>query len=182
MSSPKHAASRLADGYHRLRRSRAARWGLELAFLLAAVLLVGTWQTRAHLERGAAPSVALPTLSGQRVALDSLRGKPVLVGFWAPWCPVCKAASRNLSWVSRLAGDRARVVTVAAAYQDLDDVRAYVREQGVDLPVLLGDDTVVRAFHVDSFPTYYFLDADGRVKRSAAGYTTTLGLLLRLLL
>ncbi|WP_242354832.1 MULTISPECIES: TlpA disulfide reductase family protein [Anaeromyxobacter] len=182
MSSPDPAASRLAGAYRRLRGTRAARWAVDLAFVLAAVLLVGAWQTRGHLERGTAPSIVLPSLTGERVALDSLRGKPVLVAFWAPWCPVCKAASGNLSWVSRLAGARARVVTIAAAYEDLADVRAYVREQGVELPVLLADDGALRAFRVDSFPTYYFLDAQGRVKRSAAGYTTTVGMLLRLLL
>jgi thioredoxin-related protein len=102
------------------------------------------------------------------------------VAFWAPWCTVCGVESQNLSWVRRLAGTRANVVSVAAAYENLDQVRAYARQHEVDYPVLLGDDALVRAFRVDAFPTVYFLDADGRVLRSATGYTTTLGLLARL--
>jgi thioredoxin-related protein len=71
---------------------------------------------------------------------------------------------------------------VAAEFSDEAEVRAYVRERGVDYPVLLGDDAVVHAFRVEAFPTLYFLDAEGRVKASVAGYTTTLGMLARLFL
>jgi thioredoxin-related protein len=74
------------------------------------------------------------------------------------------------------------VVSVAASFENVDQVRAYVRDHGVDYPVLLGDDALVRAFRVEAFPTVYFLDAGGRVRRSATGYTTTLGLLARLFL
>ncbi len=150
--------------------------------MAALVLGLGAWQTRDHLGGGETPVAVLTTLDGKPVALDSLRGKPVLLAFWAPWCTVCAAESQNLSWALRLAGDRARVVSVAASFEDVAQVRAYLRDHDVDYPVLLGDDAVLRAFHVEAFPTVYFLDEHGRVRRSATGYTTTLGLLARLLL
>jgi thiol-disulfide isomerase/thioredoxin len=128
------------------------------------------------------PAAVLATLDGERVALDSFRGKPVLLAFWAPWCTVCAAESQNLSWVRRIVGDRARVISVAASFENLAQVRAYVRDHGVDYPVLLGDDALLRALRVEAFPTTYFLDAQGRVRRSASGYTTTLGLLARIVL
>jgi len=74
------------------------------------------------------------------------------------------------------------VVSIAASFEDVAQVRAYVRDRGVDYPVLLGDDALLQAFHVEAFPTVYFLDAHGRVRRSATGYTTALGLVARLLL
>ena len=149
--------------------------------LAALVLGIGAWQTRSHLSGGQAPDAVLTTLAGERVSLDSLRGKPVVLAFWAPWCSVCAAESQNLSWAQRVVGDRARVVSIAASFEDLAQVRAYVRDHGVDYPVLLGDDALLRAFHVEAFPTAYFLDSGGRVQGSVTGYTTTLGLLARLI-
>ena len=169
-----------ADARHR--RPRWARWGIDLAVLGVLVLGLGAWQTRGHLAGGEMPAAVLATLDGEHVALDSFRGKPVLLAFWAPWCTVCAAESQNLSWVRRIVGDRARVISVAASFENLAQVRAYVRDHGVDYPVLLGDDALLRALRVEAFPTTYFLDAQGRVRRSASGYTTTLGLLARIVL
>lgn len=182
MTSPSHTRAGPLDRLRSLREKRWFRWGLDAALLVAVFLIVGAWQTRGHLDRGEVPGLILPSLSGEPVALASLRGKPTLLAVWAPWCSVCRAASGNLGRVERIAGDRARVVSVAAAFEDEDEVRAYVREQGLAHTVLLAGDGAVQALRVEAFPTYYFLDAEGRVKGSAAGYTTTLGMLARLLL
>ena len=56
-----------------------------------------------------------------------------------------------------------------------------VASRGVDVPVWLGDERALRDFRLDVFPTAYFLDAEGRVKGSVSGYTTTLGLVARTL-
>lgn len=154
----------------------------DLVVLLVILNLVALWQTRDHLPAGSSPGVVLRTLRGEPVALDALRGKPVLLAFWAPWCQVCRAESGNLSRVQRLVGDRARVVLVAASFDDVSQVEAGVRQQGIDAPVLLADEAARSALRVDLFPTAYFLDADGKVKRTVSGYTTTLGLLARLML
>jgi thiol-disulfide isomerase/thioredoxin len=149
--------------------------------LLAVVAAVGLWQTRGLLASGTAPALSLRALDGQPASLAALRGKPALVAFWAPWCGVCSAQSDNLSRVRRWAGDRAHVVSVAAAYGDEAEVRKHVADKGIDYPVWLGGDEAAPAFRVEVYPTIYFLDAEGRVKGSVAGYTTTLGMLARLL-
>lgn len=168
--------------YLKARERRWFRWSVDAVLFLVLVAAIGAWQTRSHLSGVAAPPVTLATLDGRTVSLESLKGKPVLVAFWAPWCSVCKTESQNVSWTMKLAGERAHVVSIVSSYDDLGSVQAYVRDRGVDYPVLLGDEGLARQFKVDAFPTAYFLDADGRIKRSAVGYTTTLGLLARLLL
>jgi len=168
--------------YLRAREKRWFRWSADAVLFLLILAGISAWQTRTHLSGVPAPPVTLATLDGKTLSLDSLKGKPVLVAFWAPWCGVCKTESQNVSWTQRLVGDRAHVVSIVSSYDDLGSVQAYVRDRGVDYPVLLGDDALVRGqFRVDAFPTVYFLDADGRIKRSAVGYTTTVGLLTRLL-
>lgn len=164
-----------------LRARRWFRWTTDGLFFLAILTAVTAFQTRDHLGSGPVPEFSLQTLDGQQVRSAGLAGKPTLIAFWAPWCPVCKVESRNLSWARKLVGDRARVVSIAAAYDDVAAVRRYVADQGVDYPVLLGGEAQTRDFHVQGFPTVYFLDAGGRVKGSVVGYTTTLGLVARLL-
>jgi thiol-disulfide isomerase/thioredoxin len=164
-----------------LEERRWFRWGGEALVVLGAVLVIGLIQTRHHLGGGERPAATFRTLGGAAVTLDSLRGQPVALAFWAPWCQVCAAQADNLSRAARWAGDRGRVIPVAAAFSSAAEVRAYVERHGLAEPVLLADEETVRAFRVEAFPSVYFLDAEGRIKRSAAGYTTTIGLLARLL-
>ncbi len=164
-----------------LRKRRWFRWGGDLTIVLLIVVIAGLWQTRGHVS-GLAPAFSLQTLAGQTVSLESLKGKPVLLAFWAPWCGVCKMESGNFSWVKKVVGDRAHVLSVASAWDDLGQVQGYVAQNKVDYPVLLDAEHLSGKFRVDAFPTVYFLDSDGKVKRSAVGYTSTVGLVLRLLL
>jgi thiol-disulfide isomerase/thioredoxin len=180
-TSPVSAPARALARFLALRERRWFRWTMDLVVLLALLTAIGAWQARHHL-RGAPPEVALRTLDGAPASLASLRGKPAMVAFWAPWCGVCGAQSRNVGWAMRLAGERARVVSIATSFEDVAQVRAYVADHEVAYPVLLGGDDAVRAFRVDAYPTLYFLDAEGRITGSAAGYTTTAGMLARLLL
>lgn len=174
----KSAASKLLTLY---RTRRAVRWPVDAVLVLVLVAVVGLWQTRGH-ARGALPAdVTLATLDGRAVPLSSLAGKPTVLAFWAPWCGVCRASSDNLSRAARLAGSRAQVVSIALAYEDRASVDRYVQQNGVDYPVLLGTEDLGRRLAVTSFPTVYFVAADGRIAGSAVGYTTTLGLLWRLL-
>ena len=173
------------ESWERWRRVQArhawVRWSVDLLLLLLVASAVMAWQTRRLPEAGTpAPAFALRTLGGETVRLEALRGRPVALTFWAPWCTVCKAESSNLSALQRRVGERAHVLSVAVAYDDVEEVRRFAREQGVDYPVLLGDDALQRAYNVDTFPTTLFLSPEGRVTRAAVGYTTQLGLLWRL--
>ncbi len=152
------------------RQRRAVRWLVEGTVLFAIVLGVSAWQTRAHVRGAPLPPAVLQTLDGHTISLASLAGRPTLLAFWAPWCGVCKADSDNVSRVARWVGGRAQVVSVALAYDDRASVERYVTERGVDYPVLLGDNALAHALHVDSFPTIYFVSADGRVSSSAVGW------------
>jgi thiol-disulfide isomerase/thioredoxin len=161
---------------------RAVRWTVEALLLLLLVSVIGAWQTRRHLSGVPLPAFTLPLLDGGTASSSSFVGKPTMVVLWAPWCSVCKAQSGNVNRVQKWLAGRANVVSIALAWEEKASVESYVREGGAEYPVLLGTPGLETAFHVEAFPTVYFLDDTGRIKRSASGYTTTLGMLWRLLL
>lgn len=161
-------------------KQKLKRWAIEGAVLVAMVAVIGAWQTRAH-ARGPAPAFSLQTLDGKTVSLSSLAGKPVMLAFWAPWCGVCKVTADNVGRVASLVGSRKQVVSVALAYDGRASVEQYAKEHVSDgVPVLLGDDALQHALHVEAFPTFYFLDEKGQITGSSVGYTTTFGLWWRL--
>ena len=171
---------RVKEVWHRARGRWWVRQGMDLALVGLVFVAVMAWQTR-HLPTGApAPDVTLRTLAGGQVRLSELQGKPVVLAFWAPWCGVCKAESSTLSALQGTVGGSAHVLSVAVAYEDEEDVRRFAREHSVDYPVLLGSDSLMRAYGVEQFPTTFFVSSEGRLERAAVGYTTRLGLLWRM--
>jgi thiol-disulfide isomerase/thioredoxin len=150
----------------------------DLAILAVAVIALDAFQTREH-ARGPAPDLALRTLEGDFVRLSSFAGTRTLLVVWAPWCGVCKLETGNVQRVRAWSEPWLRVVSVAASYQSVEEVRDYVRYQGVDYPVLLAGADFVAALGVRAFPSFFVLDADGTIVGSMQGYTTTLGLWVR---
>lgn len=165
-------------------RSRARRWRswlLQGGALLAVVIVVSTWQTRRHLASAEpAPGFALRSLGGETVRLSELRGKRVLLHFWATWCGVCKLETGALNAVHDGLGPDEVLLSVVADAEDIEHVRRAVNEHGIRYPVLLADDSVLTAYRVSSFPTNYFLSADGTVSSTSVGLTTRVALWARL--
>ncbi len=165
------------------KRRKFPRFLGEIALVLVLVYGIGRYQTRNH-PRGLPPNVAL-TVDGEGTAspanLSDFRGKPTLVVVWAPWCGVCKAEADNVARAKRWLGDRANVVTVAAAYENVDEVRAFAKAHDLPTPVLLAPPDFPKAFGIQAYPTVFVLDAAGNLVGSAQGYTTTFGLVVRAL-
>lgn len=164
-------------------RKRWVGWAQDAVLLGIALALVFAWQTRDLVASGEPlPAFSLRDLNGQQVTAASLQGKPTVLHLWAPWCGVCAADAGAFSSLAKGKAGEANVVSVALAYEDLEDVRRFVEKNEVDYPVLLGDDALMRALRVKAFPTTYFISPEGRIQSATVGYTTGLGLRLRLLL
>jgi len=154
------------------RRPRWQRWGLELLFVVVVLVGVRAWQTRDAVS-GPAPELAATTVEGEAVRLEG----PTLVHFWATWCGVCDAMDGN---VAAVAEDH-QVITVATRSGGPASVRAHLEEHGLHMPTI--DDSsgaLARRWGVRSFPTSFFVDADGEIVTTEVGYTSELGLRGRL--
>ena len=115
------------------------------------------------------PAVALTDLSGRPVAREELAGRPVLVEFWATWCPPCRGTLGWLGELKRRHGDRLAVLAVAIE-SDEADVRRVASQAGAPLRWVLGSPEVARAFgDVSAMPTLLLFDRAGRQEGSFLG-------------
>jgi peroxiredoxin len=163
--------------------ARLRRFVLEGTLALGVILAITAWQTRHLVSAGTrAPAFDLRALDGQHVSLASLRGKRVLVHFWATWCGVCRMELGALSAVHATLSPDEALISIAADADDEPKVRAFVAEHDLPYRVLLGTDEVVRAFRVGAFPTNYYLDGEGNIKSSTVGMSTRLAMRARMAL
>ncbi len=158
------------------RKPRWVGWLRDLALLLLVLTAIHWWQTR-DVASGPAPLLAGQLLDGRPVALADYRGRPLLVHFWATWCPVCRLEQGS---IAALAQDYP-VLTVATGSGSGEEVAAYLAEAGLDFPVLLDESGALgQAWGVRGVPASFVIDAEGRIAHVAVGYTTGLGLRARL--
>jgi cytochrome c biogenesis protein CcmG/thiol:disulfide interchange protein DsbE len=116
------------------------------------------------------PSFTLTTLDGQPLDSSSLRGKPVLLNFWASWCGPCVDEHPVLLDAERRFGDRLAIIGVL--YQDtVHDARAFLVKHGDGgWPSLTdADSRTALNFGVTGPPETYFVDADGVVRAKQIG-------------
>jgi thiol-disulfide isomerase/thioredoxin len=115
--------------------------------------------------RGPAPALAGDGLAGGRIDLSALRGRVVLVQFWASWCEPCDAELAGLVKLrERLRGRPFELVTVNLG-EGPERARQYLREHALKLPVLLDrDQRAARAFGVGGLPMAFLVNARGDVE------------------
>jgi thiol-disulfide isomerase/thioredoxin len=158
------------------RRRRWLRRLLEVAAVVLVFLLVQAWLTR-EAPRGPAPPVSGTLLDGSQVSLDDLKGRPALLHFWATWCPIC---GLQQGAINAIAKDHA-VLTIAMDEASADEIRGYLQDAGVNYPVLrdpAGD--IARHYAIRGVPTSFILDRESNIRFVETGYTTGIGLRLRL--
>lgn len=158
-------------------KPRARRgWLLPMTLVVLTLLLLQWWRA-APLASGEAPPLAGRLIDGAPADLAALRGQPVLVHFWATWCPVCRLGNGN---IDALAEDF-HVLTVAMQSGGTDEVQVHLAREGLSFPVLndaYGEHASQWGVHV--VPATFVVDGDGRIRFSTVGHTTAAGLRARL--
>jgi thiol-disulfide isomerase/thioredoxin len=152
------------------------RYAVEAAVVLLLILGVRAWQ-QSGTASGPAPALAGVLLDGKPVALTAFAGRPVLVHFWATWCPICRAEQGSIDALAR----DAPVITVAMQSGGREEVVQYLRKEALGFPVLNDPEGVMAArWGVRAVPASFIVDGAGQIRYVEVGYTTGIGLRLRL--
>jgi cytochrome c biogenesis protein CcmG, thiol:disulfide interchange protein DsbE len=113
---------------------------------------------------GGAPDFELSDHNGQKVSLKSLRGKPVLLNFWATWCEPCVKEMPSMEELARRLGDRAVVLAVSVD-EDWAVVKKFFGDRGWPLSVVLDTSKEVpKKYGTEKYPETFLIDAEGKVR------------------
>jgi len=150
---------------------------LEVLIITAIVFGIRAWQQK-DLVSGVAPSFQSVMLDGKTVNLEDYNGKPLLLHFWATWCPFCKLEESSLTSIQ----EDWSVLTVAYQSGDKVDVIKHMKEQSIESwPTIVDQDSrLAELFGVKGVPTSYIIDGNGNIRFTEVGLTSGWGLRFRL--
>jgi thiol-disulfide isomerase/thioredoxin len=121
------------------------------------------------------PQLEVTLLDGS--SYTPIEGKPLVVHFWATWCPTCKLEISNIETVSH----EYEVLTIAVNSGDDAKLKAFMSEKNLSFRVVNDSDGVLaKQFNIEAYPTTFIYDASGELKFTEVGYTCTVGLLARI--
>ena len=150
----------------------------DILLLIGVMVAIHAWQTRDLPVSEPAPARPLFTLDGESLELPVEEGQVGVVYFFAPWCHVCRASMGNLDEL--LAdGQVAWASAIALDYENTAQVQQFVDDLGIAMPVFLGAGPEIVNWKIRGYPTYFVIDANGRIDSSSVGYSTGLGLRFR---
>ena len=116
------------------------------------------------------PEVTVTDMAGRPVDLADLRGRPLLINFWATWCPPCREEMPALERIERKWAERGAAVVVINFEEDEETIRRYLAENGLSLPVFQdssGD--VTQILDITYLPTTLFVDSAGVIRSRNEG-------------
>ncbi len=114
-----------------------------------------------------APNFGLQSTSGQSVRLSQFRGRPVLLNFWATWCPPCRAEMPLVQKVfeNQALADRGLAIMGIDLGEDPETVKGFLKSNGLSFPVLLDTQQIVAGeYNIRSIPTTFFVNKDGIIR------------------
>ena len=117
----------------------------------------------------AAPDFSVTTLDGRTIQLRELKGKRVVLDFWATWCPPCvKEIPHFIKLRNEVSPEE--LVLVGISTEDVDTLKAFVKKAGVNYPIASADNLPSPYKDVEGIPTTFFIDRQGVIQDVFVGY------------
>jgi thiol-disulfide isomerase/thioredoxin len=125
-------------------------------------------------ERAEIPAFTAADVTGRQISTAQLRGKVVLINFWATWCPPCREEIPALIELQKKYKDQLQIVGIAQDSGSAEDVRRFMEANGMNYPTVLSTPEIEKLFPgVYALPTTFMLDHDGRLAQKHVGLLNT---------
>jgi thiol-disulfide isomerase/thioredoxin len=142
---------------------------------LALCLVACAWPAAAQFQKNpwpaaqTAPAMDLTDLQGQRWTAERLKGRAVVLNFWATWCPPCKEELPSLQTLHELGGGNPLVIGINVR-ETASRVRRYVESTGLGFPVVLDPQAeLAKRYGITAFPTTLLIGPDGQIRWRVVG-------------
>ena len=159
------------------------KWNVKVIvkeIVIGAVLLFIFTNIISYLRKPELSSTSLPQLSVKLLDGSDYsvkKGKPLMVHFWATWCPTCKLEAGNIETLSK----KYEILSVAVNSGDKAKIQSYMQSRDLSFKVVNDKEGILaKQIHVEAYPTTFIYDANGALKFTEVGYTSTAGLLARM--
>jgi thiol-disulfide isomerase/thioredoxin len=117
-----------------------------------------------------APDLKAKDLNGKDLSLDAYKGKVVLLNFWATWCGPCRAEIPSLIRIQESYKDRLQIIGMEVDDDNEEQLRTFVKDQGINYPVAMTSLPVRLAYGgISALPTMFIINQDGRVVQKHVG-------------
>lgn len=150
---------------------------LTLLLILAIYLAIRPFMQGDVIE-GKAPNLNTTSITGQPIQLANYQGQPVLIHFWATWCPICDFAKDGIEQVAK----DYQVINIATQSNDDAAIQAYAEANQMNADIIVNDQDgqLMKRFGARAVPASFLVDKDGNIAFVEVGYSTSIGLKLRL--
>ncbi len=156
-------------------RSRWLKYGVPFLVAILIQFPVGCKKEAPKVKRPLAPDFALPGVDGKTITLSQLRGRVVLLDFWATWCAPCRLAIPHLNDLYKAYRTRGlEIIGVSLDTGSRERVRRFATSMGIQYPIIIADDQVLKDYGISPIPTTYLIDREGYISNKWVGFSQSL--------
>lgn len=159
-------------------------WTSQILLFIGIFVAFSWWQQKDMLPTNSqelAPAFSLVSMDGEVIHFDpNKQTKSTLIYFFAPWCSVCHISIDNIESIRRSSPDKSNFVVIALDWKNKQEVASFLAQHSLNMPVLLGTKKTQQDYKIKGFPSYYVINVDGTLQSKDFGYTTELGMRVRL--